>query len=119
MFTKNIFFFRLFFRTKIYLRHSPLRRVCQADDYLRFTAKARGGGAEWVYPELQQVVSSVRRRNRRRWPRVVVFNNLPVFEYSSSLYLVLNYMQARLLPTPCPSVARRTHVRDIISHSFV
>ena len=48
---------------------------------MRLTAKARGGGAKWVFPERYQGVSTVRRRNRRRWPRVVVFSNLLVFEY--------------------------------------
>ena len=113
MFTQYIYIyisFSLFIPTNISSRHAPIRRDCQDDECMRLTVKARRERAEWVYPDHQRHFSSVRWRSRRCWPRMVAFFCLPVFEYSS--ILVLNYMQARLLPAPCPSVARHTQVRD-------
>ena len=82
---------------------------------MRLTVKARGGGAEWVYPERQQDISSVRRRHRRRWPQVDVFISLPVFEHSSKLGLELH---ARTSAARALSVRCSSHPCTRSSHAF-
>ena len=77
--------------------------------------QGKGGGAEWVYPERQQGFSSVRGGETGGVGRGLLC--LLICPYpNTALYLVLNYMQARLLPAPCPSVARGTRVHDHIFH---
>ena len=81
---------------------------------MRLTVKARGEGqsgytlsASKVFPLLGGETGGVGRG----------LLCLLICPYSNAaLYLVLNYMQARLLPAPCPSVARGTRVHDHIFH---
>ena len=82
---------------------------------MRLTAKASGEGAEWVYPERQQGFSSVRGGETGGVGRGLLCLSICPFS-NTALYLVLNYMQARLLLAPCPSVGCRIHVRDHLSH---
>ena len=107
MFTKHIyssafFFYQDFFAAFPTPPSLPGRRV------YAFDRQGKRGRGRVGIPERQQGVSSVTRRHRRRWPRVAVFINLPVFEYSSILGLELHAgtsaaraLSVRWLSHPC------------------
>ena len=81
---------------------------------MRLTAKASGEGAEWVSLSASKVFPPLHGDTGGVGRGLLCLSICPFS--NTALYLVLNYMQARLLLAPCPSVGCRIHVRDHLSH---